>query len=133
MSPLVNRKIVVENDSTTYSKDLVDHTLYVAPKDMKPGDVEVEPVSNDQLAELAQKYPKEYGERAKAAGVDPEQGTGRVARLLTMNSKELIRQISEMSQDTDEEVMYAVLEAEKERDEPRVTVLQALEAKGIKD
>lgn len=133
MCPLASTKIVVENDSTTFSKDLIDHVRYVAPKDMKPTDVEVEPVSNDQLAELAAAYPKEYGEKAKAAGVDVNQGTGRLARLLEMNAKELSRQISEMAQETDEEVLWALHEAELEREEPRKTVLEALAVKGIKE
>lgn len=138
--PLVSRKIVVENENTTFSKDVIDHITYVKPKDVKPTDVEVEPSSPEQLAELAQMYPKEYGDKAKAAGISPNQGTGRLARLLEMNAKELVRQINDMSVDVDEDVLWALYEAEingvegsDEEPKNRQTVLQALEAKGVKE
>jgi hypothetical protein len=106
---------------------------------MLPGDVEVEPVSMDQLAELAQQYPDEYAAKAKAAGIDPSKGSGRLGKLLNSGAKEIVRQIGEMSADNDKDFLWEIFEAENADEEEngsgkqRKTVLEALAAKGIKD
>jgi hypothetical protein len=138
--PLVERKIVIENENTTHSKDTVGHVLYVPRAKMKPGDVEVEPVSDAQLAELAAQHPDEYAEKAKAAGVEPA-SEGQLAQLLDLPAKELVKKIADMTVEHDEEILWALYEAEVSDDaeegdgtgKNRTTVLQALAEKGIGD
>lgn len=135
MSPLVKRTMIVENDTTTFSKEKVEHVSYVPPDKVRPDDVVVEPVSERQLAELAELYPDEYGAKAEAGGVTP-------GAIVAMNAKEAIAAIRELDDDKDSDVLWMVFELEKARGQdeddpaelqPRATVLEALEKKGIKD
>lgn len=138
--PLVARKITIENENTSYMKDIVDHVLYVRPAKMLPGDVEVEPCSDAQLAELAAQYPEEYGDKAKAAGVKPA-SAGQLAQLLELSSKELVKAIGNMALETDEEILWAIYEAEISEDgedgdgtgRNRSAVLAALAQKGVEE
>jgi hypothetical protein len=139
--PLIARKITVENESTTFTKDVVEHIHYVPKSKMKPGDRVVEPVSDAQLAELAAQYPDEYAEIAKKRGVEPALGEGRLAQLLQLPAKELVKKIADMTPDTDQEILWALYEAELADDgeegdgtgKNRTTVLEALAEKGIGD
>jgi hypothetical protein len=139
--PLIARKITVENENTTFSKDTVEHVHYVPKSKMKPGDRIVDPVSHAQLAELAALYPDEYADKAKAAGVEPALGDGRLAQLLLLPAKELVKKISEMTPDVDLEILWALYEAEVADDgeegdgtgKNRTTVLEALAEKGIEE
>lgn len=136
--PLVARKITIENENTSYMKDIVDHVHYVPPHKMKPDDVEVEPCSDAQLAELAALYPKEYAAKAKAAGVEPA-SEGQLAQLLEMSTNALVKKIGTMALETDEEILWALYEAEVADDNEeedgtgrkRQAVLAALAQKGV--
>lgn len=138
--PLVERDIIIENENTSFMKDTVKHTLYVPPNKMKDGDVEVQPVSNAQLAELAAHYPDEYGAKAKAAGVEPA-SEGQLGLLLELSSKELVKKIGTMALETDEEILWALYEAEVSEDgeqgdgtgRKRTAILAALAQKGIEE
>lgn len=144
--PLVKRILDVENDTTTFSKEKVPHVTYVPPEQVRPTDVIVEPSSPRQLAELAELYPDEYGEKAEAAGVTPggdavtDGATGIVAKIAKMNAKDAIAAINELDEVEDAEVLGAVFEFELARGDneedppevqPRATVLAALERKGF--
>lgn len=144
MSPLVKKFINVENDTTTFSKDKVEHVSYVPPDKVRPGDVVVEPSSPRQLAELAEQYPEEFGEEAAAQGVTPgaTDPASRAAKIVGMNAKDASAEIGELDADTDSALLWMVYELEKARGEdeddpadlqPRQTVLAALERKGITD
>lgn len=147
--PLVKRKLIVENDTTTFAKHDVEHVAYVAPKDVKPGDEIVQPTDR-QLAELAEQYPDEYGDEAESRGVTPggdvdtDGPTGFGAKIASMNSKDAVAAIKALDPDNDADsvTLWAAFEAEKARGEdeddphalqPRATVLGAFEAKGIRD
>lgn len=140
MCPLVERDIVIENENTSYMKDTVKHTLYVPPAKMLPTDVEVEPVSDAQLAELAAQYPAEYGQKAKDLGIAPA-SEGRLAQLLDLSNKELGKAIAGMALETDEEILWSLYEAEISEDgedgdgtgRKRPAILAALAQKGVEE
>jgi hypothetical protein len=67
---------------------------------------------------------------------------GRLARLLELPAKKLVETIAEMTPDNDEEILWAIYEAEVADDGEdgrrhgpvnRASVIAALAAKGIKD
>lgn len=138
--PLVARKITIENENTSYMKDIVDHILYVPPAKVLATDVEVEPVSDAQLAELAAQYPAEYAQKAKDLGIAPA-SEGRLAQLLDLSSKELVKAIGGMALETDEEILWSLYEAEVSEDgeegdgtgRKRSAVLAALAQKGVEE
>jgi hypothetical protein len=140
MSPLVTRRLEIENDQTTFSKDTVEHTTYIPREEVRPGDKIVDPrtVSPRQLAELALMYPEEFAAAAEERGIKPgaEGSDARLSEFLRLNAKELVKRVTdELDGERDEKLLYALLEAEFARedqgDEPRVGVLKAIAAKGI--
>lgn len=133
--PLVKRTIQVENNSTTYTKSTVEHVHYVPPKAVRPDDIVVEPSSDRQLAELAEQYPEEFGALAESRNVKPgheSQIPNRVAELRALPAKDLVKEIDATDAESNEELLYALLEAELGDDGAnRSSVVAALARKGI--
>lgn len=72
--PLVRRTIIIETEAA-FGKTPVVHTLYVPPSKVKPTDKKVadDDITERQLADLAARFPKEFGKLAKARNVEPLQ------------------------------------------------------------
>lgn len=132
MSPLVQRT-VTDDVEATFGKPKGEHVLYVPRSQMKRGDVVVEPTPK-QLAELAEKYPDEYGAKAAEAGVAPGGADPMVelaTRFAAAKAGEAVEIVEALDEDADIETLAVLYEVERERAKPRSTVLAALAAKGF--
>lgn len=67
--PLVKRYLR-QSTGPSFATRIVEHVVYVTPGALRAADKVVEP-SHAQLADLAARYPEEFGARAKALGVKP--------------------------------------------------------------
>jgi hypothetical protein len=139
--PLIRRKVKIENDTTTMQKSTQDAEFYVPPGRMQPGDIVIQPSSDRMLADLAQRYPKEYGALAKERGVvagdvGGQDGDARALELQKLPAKDLVKQIGELDAEADALTLWAVFELEVDEErggKNRSTVLEALAEKGIKE
>jgi hypothetical protein len=153
MSPLIRRKITVDI-STTFGKQTHDHTFYVRPRDVEPGDVIIKPeeMNPEVLADLARTHPKEFARDAVRLGVlqldeneDPfepvidededdeepgDQFTPEQTEFLALEAKDAIAKI-EAIDENDVDALAALFEAEISRPRARKTVLEAFAAKGM--
>jgi hypothetical protein len=138
--PLVERK--TESKTGNYGTVRATRTLYVAPGSLKPGDKVVEPTKR-QLAELAAKYPDEFGAAAKAAGVavpraadddeshdvDDQAFTDAQEQFLALSQKKALEFIKGTS-DIDD--LGELLNAENRREGgARKAIVNAFRAKGV--
>lgn len=132
--PLVKRTVEIDNESTTYQKGTVEHVHYIPPGQVRSDDVVVEPSSDVQLAELAEKYPAEFSALAKDRGVTPghESGEdGRVAAFMAKPVKDLVKAIRDLDAEGDAVLLIQLFEAEtSDEGENRAAVLQALAKQG---
>lgn len=117
--PLVERMVEQEME-TTFGKAKVPHVLYVAPKDVRPGDKVVEPASDEQRADLAKLYPDEFAA--------PDAPVGK--SIAGLGAKEAVALIE--AADEGDTKLVDFLGEELERDGgPRKTVIEALAARGV--
>lgn len=122
--PLVERTITTENP-TLHGKRQRKITIYVSRRQLQRGDRIVEPTEK-QLADLAERYPDEFGEAAKARGVVAAPADADVVELVGGNARDSIEAIAATD---DIELLAAALETEEESDTPRKTVIAAIEAR----
>lgn len=129
-----------------YMRRDTEREFYVPPDQVQPGDELAEPVSSDQLADLAEVHPDEYDAdegyigdqfdedgQAKAEqfidSTDDQEGTT-VPDVSRLDAEEFVdlnadvaRAAIEMGRPTDGE-LEAFLDAELEQERPRQTVVQ---------
>ena len=150
--PLIRRTIDNSNPRTTHGKSTREAVFYVEPRKVRPGDRVIEPLAKDEkaagkpflisdakLADLAIRFPEEYGAAAEKRGIKPGSlvtGNAEVVRLMTQPAKELVKSIGELSPDDakEEEILWGIYEAETgDEGAQRASILSALERKGITD
>jgi hypothetical protein len=138
--PLVERR--TQSKTKNHGTIRATRTLYVEPGKLKPGDTIVPPTKR-QLAELAVRYPEEFADEARAAGVaapkakaetpshdvDQHSFTEAQEAYLALNAKAAIAFVRG---EDDTEVLGECHDAEQRRpDGPRSSVVNAFHAKGI--
>lgn len=150
--PLVKRKVEQKID-TTHGKMMVDHIFFVPVKQRRPTDEVVEP-SAGQLADLAYRMPAEpsgigkmtFLQLAKARKVRPyepplEEPVSQDAEALTAGFNALVtifpglkdKDALELVDKThDATLLKALFQAELDTETPRVKVVAAFKAKGLK-
>jgi hypothetical protein len=147
--PFIRRKRTAEAEST-FSKVDVEHEFYVKAREVQKGDVVLKPdeIQDEILRDLAKTHPKEFAKAALDRGLldvdddededelpfsggdddddEDEQFSPVQEAFMLLNAEKAIEAIKAAAADPELLAQYAEAEAAKEQ--PRKTVLAALQA-----